>query len=138
MGGSGAVIDALVRGVEKRGRGTVALRCRVAAILEEGGRAAGVRLARGGAGGGAERVVRARRAVVSNAPIWDTARLLDAAASPAVRAWRGEVLATPPTDSFTHLHVGIDGAGLPDDLDCHHSVIFDLAREGGIEARENM
>lgn len=48
-------------------------------VLLEGGRAAGVRLRGGG-------TVRAAKAVVSNASLWDTQRLLPAAAvTPAMR-----------------------------------------------------
>ena len=50
MGGSAAIVDALVRGIEKNG-GRVLLRSHVDSILVEGGRAAGVRLkARGSCG----------------------------------------------------------------------------------------
>lgn len=72
MGGSGAIIDALVRGLRKHG-GRLELRAHVAEILTEGAgerrRASGVRLRDGS-------VVRARRAVISNATLWDTAPLL--------------------------------------------------------------
>ena len=66
-GGSGAVVDALVRGLTKHG-GELRLRSAVAEVLvAEGadgelGRCTGVRLAGG-------QVVHARRAVVSNAPV---------------------------------------------------------------------
>lgn len=53
-----------VRGIEKLG-GRVELKSHVQEIVVEGGKAVGVRL-RSGA------VVRARKAVVSNASIWDT------------------------------------------------------------------
>ena len=55
LGGSGAVVDALVRGVEKHG-GRVALAPTVEELLVEDGRCVGVRLRNG-------TVVRARRAV---------------------------------------------------------------------------
>lgn len=54
------------------------LRSHVEQVVVEGGRAAGVRL-RGSGGssdGAAAEVIRARRAVVSNASVWDTLRLL--------------------------------------------------------------
>ena len=66
-GGSGAVIDALVRGLEHGG--TLRTGCHVEEILMENGRAEGVRL-RGG------EVVRAARGVVSNADVWATVKLL--------------------------------------------------------------
>ena len=43
MGGSAAIVDALVRGIEKNG-GRVMLRAHVQDIVVEGGRASGVRL----------------------------------------------------------------------------------------------
>jgi phytoene dehydrogenase-like protein len=57
-----------VRGIEKRG-GTVELRAHVDSIAVTNGRAAGVQL-KGG------RRVTASKAVVSNASIWDTLRLV--------------------------------------------------------------
>lgn len=55
-----------VRGIEKLG-GRVELRSHVEEIIVEGGKAVGVRLRSGN-------IVRARKAVVSNASIWDTIR----------------------------------------------------------------
>jgi phytoene dehydrogenase-like protein len=68
QGGTGELIAALVRGIEKRG-GTVELQAHVDSITVANGRAAGVSL-RGG------RRVTASKAVVSNASIWDTLRLV--------------------------------------------------------------
>lgn len=67
-------------GIEKHG-GRVLLRTHVDSIVVEGGRAAGVRLRPKGGGGGqgdsaAGTVIRARKAVVSNASVWDTLKLL--------------------------------------------------------------
>jgi phytoene dehydrogenase-like protein len=70
VGGSGAVVDALVRGVTKTGKGKVLLNSHVKNILIEDGRATGVVMRRGG------KVIRAKRAVISNASIWDTTKLL--------------------------------------------------------------
>ena len=138
VGGSEAVVDALIRGITKTGKGELRLRTRVEEILvdEEGGqgRAAGVKLADG-------TVIKAREGVVSNAPIWDTLKLVPEGTSLLDRdsRWRKEKAETPVTGSFTHLHLGIDGTGLPEDLDCHHSVIFDWGLgPRTIEARENM
>ncbi len=44
------------------------------------------------------------RAVISNASVWDTQKLLPAGAAPG--SWRKEALATPMTGSFMHLHLG--------------------------------
>jgi phytoene dehydrogenase-like protein len=117
LGGSRAVADALVRGIERAG-GRVLLRAPVASLLVEGGRCVGAALApRAGAPPGAPpEVVRARRAVVSNASTWDTAALLAASgASRAAAAVRGagagakldsyiaDASATPMCGSFMHL-----------------------------------
>jgi len=53
----------------------VLLQTHVEEVLVEGGRAAGVRL-RGKKAGGQPEFIRAKKAVVSNASVWDTMRLL--------------------------------------------------------------
>ncbi|KAL4858930.1 Prolycopene isomerase [Chlorella vulgaris] len=135
-GGSKAIVAALIRGIEKHG-GCVLLRTHVDSIVVEGGRAAGVRLRpKGGSGGqggpAAGMVLRARKAVVSNASVWDTLKLLPQGAVP--EAYRSEGMDTPRTGSFIHLHLGIDAAGLPPDLDIHHLVVN---RWGEIEVAGN-
>ena len=78
-------------------------------IIVENGRATGVQLR------SRKRILKARRAVISNASIWDTTRLLpEGALSPQQRQQRME---TPRTGSFVHLHIGIDATGLPADLE---------------------
>jgi phytoene dehydrogenase-like protein len=126
LGGAEAVVNALVRGVEKHG-GKIQLNSHVEQILMEGGRATGVRLSDG-------RVVKARKAVVSNASVWDTQRLLPAGAAPA--SWKKQSLDTPECDSFLHLHLGIDATGLPADLECHHVVVNDWSK--GVAAEQNV
>lgn len=74
IGGSGALVDALVRGLERHG-GKLMLNAHIEQVLVENNRAVGVRL-RGG------KVLKARRGVVSNASIWDTLKLLPPAAIP--------------------------------------------------------
>ncbi|EFJ44494.1 hypothetical protein VOLCADRAFT_64714 [Volvox carteri f. nagariensis] len=125
MGGSKAIIDALVRGVEKYG-GRLLLRSHVDEILIEGGRAAGVRLRPPAAAPSNGSVIRARCGVVSNASVWDTQRLLPAGAAPA--AWERSSTATPALDSFMHLHLGIDATGLDPTLECHHLVVNNWQR----------
>ncbi|KAG2437504.1 hypothetical protein HXX76_006153 [Chlamydomonas incerta] len=125
MGGSEAIIEALLRGITKNG-GRVLLRTHVEQVVMEGGRAAGVRLrpqgpAGGNAAAGQPEFIRARCGVVSNASVWDTQKLLPAGAAP--EQWRRTSLKTPALDSFVHLHLGIDAAGLPADLECHHLVV---------------
>jgi phytoene dehydrogenase-like protein len=51
-------------------------------------------------------IVRARKAVVSNASMWDTLDLLPPDAVP--RSYQDKVKATPQCESFMHLHLGFD------------------------------
>ena len=81
VGGSGAVIDALVRGIEAHG-GAVRTRSHVEEIEVRDGRAVGVRL-RGG------EVIRAGRGVVSNADAAATAAMIPAESRPAPRPSEG-------------------------------------------------
>ena len=120
-GGSQAMVDALARGVTKRG-GRVCVRSHVDEILLEGGRAAGVRLR-----GGAE--VRARKAVVTNATLWDSQKLLPGGRFPGRDA--GGVEKLPVNRSFMHLHVGFDATGL-EGLGMHHIVVNSW--EGGVRS----
>ncbi|KAK9903392.1 hypothetical protein WJX75_004649 [Coccomyxa subellipsoidea] len=118
--GSRGIVDALVRGIEKNG-GRVMLRARVEDILLEGGKAVGVRLAKRGSRQQGHEVIRAARAVISNASVWDTQRLLPTGAAP--DSWRKQAMNTPQTGSFVHLHLGINAEGLPANLDCHHLIV---------------
>eukprot|EP00854_Cymbomonas_tetramitiformis_P007393 gene7393-8804_t len=134
---SGAVLDychsaqyiaALVRGLEKFG-GSLHLGAHVDEVLVDGGRAAGVRLKSGN-------VIRAKKAVVSNASCWDTLKLLPQGALPE-RAMR-DTAATPETKSFVHLHLGISADGLPppEELGIHHLVVQDWAL--GVDGSQNI
>jgi len=125
LGGSPAVVAALVRGLERHG-GQLRCRSAVAEILVEDGRASGVRLEDG-------RVLRARRGVVSNASPWDTLELIGAQALPP--RWRQQRAATPACASFLHWHVGLRGEGL-EHLPIHHVWVGDWKR--GISAERNM
>ncbi|GBF96586.1 carotene isomerase [Raphidocelis subcapitata] len=140
VGGSQAMVQALVRGIEKRS-GRVLTNAHVERITTDpSGRADGVAL-RGGAR------VRARRAVVSNASAWDTARLVRAsaagaeapsAAAPlrrAADAMERSAGAMPACPSFMHLHVGFDAAGLPPP-ELHHIVVNSWER--GVDAEQNV
>ena len=135
--GTGAVVDALVRGFTKRG-GRLHLGAHVQEIMLEGvssapsgdgkpPRATGVRLRNG-------RVLRARKAVISNASIWNTRRLLPEGAVP---EWGPEAVdKVGQCESFLHLHVGIDATGLPEGLNCHYALVDDWSR--GITAPGNV
>ncbi|GJP43455.1 hypothetical protein CLOM_g2914 [Closterium sp. NIES-68] len=126
LGGPEAIIEALIRGMEKHG-GQLSLNCHVDSIVVEGGRAVGVKLKSG-------QVIRARTAVVSNASVWDTMRLLPQGSVP--EEYRKERAATPECDSFMHLHLGIKKENLPADLDIHHIVVNDWSV--GVDAPQNV
>ncbi|MGF1523663.1 MAG: phytoene desaturase family protein [Leptolyngbyaceae cyanobacterium] len=126
VGGSAALVNALVRGLQKYG-GELRLRAHVDEVLVSSDRATGVRLQNG-------ETLQARRAVVSNASVWDTLKLLPEKAVP--RSFRQQRQATPACDSFMHLHLGIDGTGLPETLACHHIVVNDWTL--GITAPQNV
>lgn len=126
VGGSQAIADALVRGIEKRG-GRLYLRAHVEEILVENDSATGVRLKDG-------RVIRARRAVISNTSLWDLPKLLPRL--PQFQGIQEEATRTPPCRSFMHLHLGFDATGLSDDLVIHHVWVGDWSK--GVDAEQNM
>jgi carotene isomerase len=118
VGGSGAIVDALVRGLEKWG-GTLRLGAHVERIIVQNGRAKGVVLKSG------EQIEAAT--VISNATRWDTyEHLLDPADLPA--SYRQKALSTPAVDSFMHLHLGIRSDGL-DAVPIHHVVVHDSEKD---------
>ena len=97
-GGSGRLADALVEAIEARG-GEVRLKTRVARILVEEGRAAGVALADG------TRV--AANAVVANADLRRTfLELVDARHLP--QDFRARIAAATPAPSAFMVHLGVD------------------------------
>jgi phytoene dehydrogenase-like protein len=131
IGGSAAVVQALAAAITGGAPGSRIIKnAHVGEIdIDARGRAVGVTMKRGGIR------IRAKKAVISNASIWDTATLLPASL-PAVSddrrrselearltALKEEKLATPMTNSFVHLHIGINASGLPPDLESHYSVI---------------
>ncbi|MBF2003258.1 MAG: NAD(P)/FAD-dependent oxidoreductase [Synechococcales cyanobacterium M58_A2018_015] len=126
LGGSGALVDALVRGLERHS-GQLWLNAHVEQVLVNQNRATGVQLRNG-------KTLQARRAVISNASIWDTLKLLPPDSVP--RSFRQQRQATPACDSFLHLHLGIDASGLSDDLPCHFIVVNDWNR--GVTAPQNV
>jgi phytoene dehydrogenase-like protein len=75
-----------------------------------------------------------RWAVVSNASVWDTLKLLpEASISKHDRQQRQQ---TPECESFMHLHLGIDATGLRSDLACHYIVVNDWNL--GVTAPQNV
>jgi phytoene dehydrogenase-like protein len=136
LGGSGAIVDALVRGLTKRG-GEIIYNAHVEEILVESpkglaplryasDRAIGVRLRNG-------KEIKANKAVVSNASIWDTLPMIPAGILP--RSFVRERANTPECASFMHLHLGINATGL-EDLQCHYIVVNDWDK--GISAPQNV
>jgi phytoene dehydrogenase-like protein len=129
LGGSDALVQAFVRGIERYG-GQLWLNAPVEQIIVRSGRrprAAGVRLRNG-------TTIEATRAVVSNASIWDTLKLLPKdSVSPKFRQQKQSI---PACDSFLHLHAGIRSDGLPANLACHHIVVQDW--DWGITAPQNL
>lgn len=126
IGGSLALVNALVRGLEKHG-GHILLHAHVEQVLVENNRAVGVRLVGG-------KQIKARLAVVSNASVWDTLKLIPEAALP--KEFRLSRQATPACDSFLHLHLGIDATGVRSDLACHYIVVNNW--ELGVTAPQNV
>ncbi|KAI3872203.1 hypothetical protein MKW98_011695 [Papaver atlanticum] len=124
--GSGAVIDALVRGLEKFG-GRISLGSHVEQIVVENGRAVGVKLRSG-------QFIRAKKAVVSNASMWDTLNLLPKEAIP--KSYQERIEKTAQCESFMHLHLGFDAEGIPEDLGIHHIVVNEWDR--GVDADQNV
>lgn len=118
LGGSEALVNALVRGLNKWG-GELRSGTHVEQILVAGGRAIGVRLRNG--------MTLHAPVVISNATLWDTySHLLNPEDLPT--DFRREALQTPAVDSFMHLHLGIDGTGL-EDLKVHHVVVHHRDRD---------
>jgi phytoene dehydrogenase-like protein len=113
VGGGGAIVDALVRGLKKYG-GKLKLNAHVEEIIVENQRAVGVRLKN-------QEEIRAKEAVISNASIWDTLKIVPFNALP--QSYRSKRAATPPCESFLHLHLGIDGEGLSEEVGCHYVVL---------------
>ena len=110
IGGTERIADTLVRGLEKFG-GKLSMNTHVERIIVEGGRATGVELKNG-------KIIRVRKAVVSNATPFDTVRMLgdDKSQSeplpPAVHEWRAELGKLPRHGAIMHLFLAIDAEGL--------------------------
>ncbi|NJO56812.1 MAG: FAD-dependent oxidoreductase [Richelia sp. RM2_1_2] len=114
LGGSGAIVDALVRGFKRWG-GELRLGCHVEQIIVENGQAVGVRLP--------DNQILKAPVVISNATIWDTySKLLHPEDLPT--SYRQAALNTPTVESFMHLHLGFRSEGL-ENLTGHHVVVHD-------------
>ncbi|XP_062177618.1 prolycopene isomerase, chloroplastic [Alnus glutinosa] len=124
--GTGALVDALVRGMKKFG-GQLSLGSHVENIVVENDRATGVKLRSG-------QFIRAKKAVVSNASMWDTLKLLPKEVVP--KSYLDRTNMTEQCESFMHLHLGFDKEGIREDLGIHHIVVNDWDR--GVDADQNV
>ena len=145
-GGSGSIVDALVRGVKKHGN-EVCVNCHVDEILVENNRAVGVRLASG-------KVVRAKQAVVSNADPYITNKMLsnarESGSLPKEAAdYMDSLINTddgsggvPDLKSFIHIYAGIDATGLPEnpsaDFPAQWAVVRNWDGPEGVEDPRNI
>jgi phytoene dehydrogenase-like protein len=128
-GGAKAIVDALVRGIEKQG-GSIFLNSAVEGIVVENGQATGVRLRKGA------RVIKAKKAVVSNLSVWDLlgSGIVERSAFP--DSFVKDRMATPVGKSFMHLHVGFRATQEElESLQAHYMYIDDW--EKGIEGEDN-
>lgn len=106
IGGTCELGNTLQRGLEKHG-GKLQLNSHVEEILIENGRAVGVRLKNGN-------IVKARKAVVSNATPFDTVKLMPATEGEpkGLTKWRNEMGKLPRHGAISHLFLAIDATGL--------------------------
>jgi len=100
VGGASSIVDALVRGIEKKG-GKIFVKSHVDKICIEDGQAVGVRLKKD-----PETVIRAKKGVISNLSVWDLMKsgIVDTEQFP--DSFVKERTETPACPSFMHLHVG--------------------------------
>eukprot|EP00667_Euglena_gracilis_P001722 EG_transcript_1721 len=141
-GGSGGIVNALVRGVTKHPGTQVFTEAHVTEVLvSEAGVATGVKVA---TRKGESVVVRATKAVVCNADLWNTRRLVPPGRSEAFDAFIDELYEkTPQVNSFIHLHAAIDGEGLPKEASeafpAQWAVVNTWAKGGeGVEEARNV
>lgn len=142
-GGSGGIVDALVRGVEKKAGSKVCVNSHVEEILVENGKAVGVKLTNG-------RVVKAKQAVVSNADPYVTDKLLSKASlDDKMKDYMKSFVNTDKSTggiedlkSFIHIHAGIDASGLPEkasaDFPAQWAVVRDWDAPEGVESPRNI
>lgn len=133
-GGSGAMADALSRGVTKHPGCSVHTSTSVEEIVVENGRAVGVLLRNG-------KTVRARKGVISNADLYNTFRLVPEGKHAGLDEERHRLLGgkgvtglealgglnggVPLCKSFMHLHLGVKADVLPKDLPPQWTVVND-------------
>jgi len=106
IGGTSQLGETIQRGLEKFG-GKLQLNAHVDEILVEDGRAVGVRLKNG-------KVVKARKAVVSNATPFDTVKMMPQQEHEPkqLTKWRNDLGTLPRHGAISHLFLGIDATDL--------------------------
>lgn len=128
-GGAKSIINALVRGIEKRG-GKIFLNSHVEKINIESGKATGITLAKG------NKIIAAKKGVVSNLSVWDlfSSGIVDSTEFP--DAFVKDRMETPVGKSFMHLHIGFKATRQDlENLQAHYMYIDDWDR--GVEAEDN-
>jgi phytoene dehydrogenase-like protein len=130
IGGARAIIDAMVRGIEKYG-GKCEMNSHVTKVDVKNNRAVGVQVR--GRGKKPSRCIRARTAVVSNASVWQTFGPSDAESlippQHVPASFVRTAQETPAVESFMHAHFAIPSADLPDGLIGHHAVCIQSSRD---------
>lgn len=144
-GGSGAIVEALVRGIKKHEGCDVVLNTHVEEILlsdDRQRRANGVQATctRGPSKGQSVQYL-AREAVISNVDQKMLRKLVPRGKHEKFDAKMDELMdATPSLASFIHLHAGIDAADLPsicEELPGQWAYVRDWEADGGIETPRN-
>jgi phytoene dehydrogenase-like protein len=128
-GGAKAIIDALVKGIEKRG-GSIFLNSHVEKINISEGKASSITLKK------RRKTIKANKGVVSNLSIWDlfNSGIVDEGEFP--EKFVKDRKATPVGKSFMHLHIGFEATREElEKLEAHYMYIDDW--EKGIEAEDN-
>jgi phytoene dehydrogenase-like protein len=132
-GGAVAIVDALVRGIEKHG-GSIFYNTPVQEIVihKSQKRATGVKIKKGNT----VRTITAKKAVVSNLSVWDLfgSGLVDKSAFPP--SYVKERMDTPLGKSFMHMHIGFRATREElEKLEAHYMCMNDWSK--GVEAEEN-
>lgn len=129
-GGAKSIVDALVRGIEKRG-GKIFLNAHVEKICITGGRADGIILQKG------KKFVKSKEAVVSNISVWDLfgSGIVDNKEIP--QEYVRERKHTPVGKSFMHLHLGFKASREElEKLQAHYMYVDDWDK--GISSEDNV
>lgn len=133
-GGTGSLARTLAHGVTKHPGCSVNTSTPVEEIVVENDRAVGVRLKSG-------KILRARKAIISNADLHNTFKLVPEGASADLDQERRQLLGghgptglealggldggVPLCKSFMHLHLGVKADALPDNLPPQWTVVYD-------------